>query len=50
MRMLPVELRTRRLAIVCAEVEEPALEEPKRPVVSLAEPPAGLGHLGEDRL
>jgi hypothetical protein len=38
------------LALVCAEVEEPVLEQPEGPVVCLAEAPALLGHLLEHRL
>jgi hypothetical protein len=38
------------LALVCAHVEKPVLEEPEGPVVGLAEPSARLGHLLEHRL
>ncbi len=48
--MLPVVLRTLRLAMVRAQMQEPVLKKPQGPVISLAESPACFGHLVKNRL
>jgi hypothetical protein len=48
--MLSVVLRTLLLAVVCDCLKELSFEEPEGAVIGLAETPAGLGHLVEDRL
>jgi hypothetical protein len=50
MWMLEVVLRARGLALVRPQVQETVLQQPKRPVVGLAQSPARLGHLLENRL
>jgi hypothetical protein len=48
--MLAVVLRSPGAALVGDGVEESILEEPERPLVRFAEPPAGLDDLVENRL
>jgi hypothetical protein len=50
MRMFSVVTGTCRLALVRAQMQQPALEKPEGPVISLAESPAGLGYFVEHGL
>ena len=50
MRMIEVVLRPLGLTMVCPHVQDTVLKEPERPMVGLAQSPARLGHLLENRL